>query len=91
MNDVITCSGTSYLLLAHRSSYMKMASNHVMQGEHVYEDIRYMARIPPAALDAVKTMTFRDDDVLLVTYPKAGESVLHKMYNSFAHITVTSY
>ena len=73
------------------SSYVKMASSHVMQGEHVYEDIRYMARIPPAALDAVKTMTFRDDDVLLVTYPKAGESVLYIVFNSSAHISVTSY
>ena len=41
-------------------------------GEHVYEGIRYMAINPASALDAVKKYEYRDDDVILVTYPKAG-------------------
>ena len=58
--------------LTEPSSVVKMAAAHQMPGEHIYDGVHYMEFIPPAALDAVKNKHLRDDDVLLVTYPKAG-------------------
>ena len=49
-----------------------MPVTHKMPGQHVYDDVTFMEYVPAHALDAVKNMKLRDDDLLLVTYPKAG-------------------
>ena len=50
------------------------AIDHVIPGEHYYDGIWYPGNIPKAALDKVKQFQFRDTDVVLATYPKAGRS-----------------
>ena len=46
--------------------------NHQCPEEHVYEGVRMMSINPVGTLDAIKQFEFRDDDVMLITYPKAG-------------------
>ena len=50
---------------------------HKCPGEHVYEGIRMMSTNPVSSLDAIKQFKFRDDDVLLATYPKTGNIGSH--------------
>ena len=48
---------------------------HKVPGEHMYEGLPYMSINTPEALQNVKDFRFRNDDVLLVTYPKAGNDL----------------
>ncbi|XP_070543011.1 sulfotransferase 1A3-like [Ptychodera flava] len=40
--------------------------------DHFYKGIRMPAQMPAASLDAAREMEIRDDDIWVVTYPKAG-------------------
>ncbi|XP_078614176.1 amine sulfotransferase-like [Branchiostoma floridae x Branchiostoma japonicum] len=40
--------------------------------EHVYEGILYTNWMPMESLEAMKTFEIRDDDVVIVSYPKSG-------------------
>lgn len=50
-----------------------MTERHVLPGEHCYEGTLFFGYSPPDILDAVKEFSVRDDDVFVVTYPKAGK------------------
>ena len=41
-------------------------------GEHDFEGVTYHGAIPADALNKVKVMELRTDDVILATYPKSG-------------------
>lgn len=45
---------------------------HKLPGEHVYDGVLFFGYSPPEVLDRVKTFPVREDDVFIVTYPKAG-------------------
>ena len=49
-----------------------MAEPHKIPGAHIYEGKKYHGLIPKKALDKVKSFQFRDDDILVATYPKTG-------------------
>ena len=47
-------------------------SDHVIPGFHVYDGVPYDGIFTKEALDAAKNFQFRDDDVVLIGYPKSG-------------------
>ena len=55
--------------------------SHKLPGEHVYEGVLFFEYSPPDVLDAVKTFPVRDDDVYIVTYPKAGKYFWYEMFH----------
>ena len=49
----------------------KMA-NYKIPGEHIYDGIVFGEIFPSKVLDEVKNFVFREDDILIATYPKSG-------------------
>ena len=48
-------------------------SDHKVIGEHVYDGMTLSYKCSPEVLDKVPDFEFRQDDVLIATYPKAGK------------------
>ena len=41
-------------------------------GQYTYEGMTMMKIFPAESLDKIKVFDYRDDDIFVVTYPKAG-------------------
>ena len=54
-------------------------SDHVIPGFHVYDGVPYAGVFPESALEGIKNFRFREDDVILVGYPKSGEPTIISM------------
>ena len=52
---------------------MTSSCSHVVPGEHVYDGIMYAGVFPARILERIKSFEFRDDDIILATYPKSGK------------------
>ena len=52
---------------------MSVSFSHTLPGEHVYDGSLFFGYSPPDILDAVKEFEVREDDIFIITYPKAGE------------------
>lgn len=57
-----------------------MTDRHVLPGQHWYEGVLFFGYSPPDILDAVKHFEVRDDDVFIVTYPKAGKTLIYNLF-----------
>ena len=55
---------------------MDASFSHRLPGQHVYSGVLFFGYSPPDILDAVKDFNVRDDDVFIITYPKAGTVIL---------------
>ena len=49
-----------------------MASETGAPGQYTYEGMTMMQYFPAESLDTIKDFDYRDDDIFVVTYPKAG-------------------
>ena len=52
-----------------------MAQEYKPIGGHFYDGIQFSESFPAEQLQRIKNFEFFDDDVLIATYPKAGETV----------------
>ncbi len=57
------------------SKMASMADGYNPSGAHVYDGILMVDGFPAEQLDKVKEFDFCSTDVLIATYPKAGQSV----------------
>ena len=61
-------------------------------GEYVYEGVTFCCAYQPEQLEKVKNFKFFDDDVMVATYPKAGEyiSILVLCHHNYT-VDILSY
>ena len=50
----------------------EVARKHVVPEEHCYDGVWYPRAFPVSSLERTKTFQFREDDVVMVAYPKSG-------------------
>ena len=50
-------------------------ADYKIPGEHIYDGMVFGEIFPADVLDAVKKFQFKDDDILIATYPKAGKEL----------------
>ena len=62
----------SFPFLFKKESSIQFLSGHQADGEHMYNGVAFMKYNSVPLLDRIKEMPLRPQDVILVTYPKAG-------------------
>ena len=62
---------------------MAESGEHTVFGEFICEGTTRAFYTPAKQLDAVKTFDFFSDDVLIATYPRAGNYIQHHIENCF--------
>ena len=72
------CAFQASLPMASRDNY------YTVPGQHVVEGIAFPGVFTAAAINAVKDFEFRDDDVIIASYPKTGELLSSLMDNTIA-------
>jgi len=57
----------------------EVARTFVIPGQHCYEGTWYPGTFPPPFLERIKAIDYRDDDVVMVSYPKSGNNWTQKI------------
>ena len=60
-----------------------MAGKHVVPGAHIYDGVKYFGPVTRENLDKVKVFQFREDDILVCTYPKTGKANMYRANDTF--------
>ena len=70
--SLFTETGRIYSVVVLNPQNLLTMASYKIPGEHIYDGIVFGEIFPAGVLDAVKKFPFKEDDILIATYPKSG-------------------